>query len=82
MSSSKVVRSEISLVPLGALIFGLCADRYGRKWTLVFNLVLIAVFELGSGFVNTYSQFLAVRSLFGIAMGGESAVSPICMSRN
>ncbi|OXC70502.1 hypothetical protein AYX13_00977 [Cryptococcus neoformans] len=55
---------------LGAVIIGLCADRYGRKWTLVFNCLLIMVFELGSGFVNTYQQFLAVRSLFGIAMGG------------
>lgn len=55
---------------LGALIFGLLADRFGRKWTLVCNLCLIAVFELGSGFCNTYQQFLAVRSLFGIAMGG------------
>lgn len=55
---------------LGALVFGLLADRYGRKWTLVGNLCLICIFELGSGFCNTYSQFLAVRSLFGIAMGG------------
>lgn len=46
---------------LGAVIIGLCADRYGRKWTLVFNCLLIMVFELGSGFVNTYKQFLAVR---------------------
>ncbi len=55
---------------LGAVVFGVLADRYGRKWTLVANLILIAVFELGSGFCNTYQQFLAVRSLFGIAMGG------------
>ncbi|KAK8847478.1 hypothetical protein IAR55_005336 [Kwoniella newhampshirensis] len=55
---------------LGAFIFGMLADRFGRKWTLVGNCLLIMVFELGSGFVNTYSQFLAVRSLFGIAMGG------------
>lgn len=55
---------------VGALIFGALADRFGRKWTLVANLVLIAVFELGSGFVNTYEQFLAVRALFGVAMGG------------
>ncbi|GFZ47800.1 hypothetical protein JCM24511_05547 [Saitozyma sp. JCM 24511] len=55
---------------LGALIFGVLADRFGRKWTLVANLILICVFELGSGFCNTYSQFLAVRSLFGVAMGG------------
>ena len=56
---------------LGALIFGVLADRFGRKWTLVCNLILVAIFELGSGFCNTYHQFLAVRSLFGIAMGGK-----------
>lgn len=55
---------------LGAVIFGVLADRYGRKWTLVGNLILICIFELASGFVNTYEEFLAVRSLFGIAMGG------------
>ncbi|KAI9636346.1 carboxylic acid transport protein [Dioszegia hungarica] len=55
---------------LGAIIFGILADRYGRKWTLVGNLILICVFELATGFVNTFSAFLAVRALFGIAMGG------------
>jgi MFS family permease len=60
---------------LGALLFGVLADRFGRKWTLVANLCLIAVFELGSGFVNTYSQFLAVRSLFGMFQGAAK-VSP------
>ncbi|KZV81948.1 MFS general substrate transporter [Exidia glandulosa HHB12029] len=55
---------------LGAVIFGLISDRYGRKWPLVWNLLLCAILELGSGFVNTFAQFLAVRSLFGIAMGG------------
>lgn len=55
---------------LGAVIFGVLADRYGRKWTLVVNTLLICVLELGSGFVTTYSAFLGVRSIFGIAMGG------------
>jgi SHS family lactate transporter-like MFS transporter len=54
----------------GAVIFGILSDRFGRKWPLVFNLVLCAVLELGAGFVQTFSQFLALRSLFGIAMGG------------
>ncbi|TCD70885.1 hypothetical protein EIP91_001193 [Steccherinum ochraceum] len=54
----------------GALLFGVLSDRYGRKWPLIANLVMVAVLELGSGFVNTYSAFLGVRSLFGIAMGG------------
>lgn len=55
---------------LGAVIFGILSDRFGRKWPLVFNLAVIAVLQLGAGFTQTYSQFLAVRSLFGIGMGG------------
>lgn len=55
---------------LGAILFGLLADRFGRKWTLVVNLLLIAVFELASGFVNTFQEFLGVRAIFGIVMGG------------
>lgn len=55
---------------LGAVVFGVLADRFGRRWTLTVNLVLIAVFELGSGLVNTYTQFLGVRACFGIVMGG------------
>ncbi|KAF7319309.1 MFS domain-containing protein [Mycena chlorophos] len=55
---------------VGAVLFGVFSDRFGRKWPLVFNLLLVAVLELGAGFCNTYQQFLAVRSLFGIGMGG------------
>lgn len=55
---------------VGAVLFGIASDRFGRKWTLVFNLCLIGAFELASSFVNTFPQFLAVRSLFGVAMGG------------
>ncbi|KXN84179.1 hypothetical protein AN958_12915 [Leucoagaricus sp. SymC.cos] len=54
----------------GAVIFGILSDRYGRKWPLVINLIIVAILELGAGFVNTFRDFLAVRSLFGIGMGG------------
>lgn len=60
----------LMLRSVGAIIFGIAADRYGRKWPFIVNLFLFVVLELGTGFVNTYEQFLAVRSLFGIAMGG------------
>ncbi|KAJ7617913.1 MFS general substrate transporter [Roridomyces roridus] len=55
---------------VGAVLFGVFSDRFGRKWPLVFNLGLVAVLELGAGFTQTFRQFLAVRSLFGIGMGG------------
>jgi len=55
---------------VGSIIFGLAADRYGRKWPFVVNNILFIVLELGTGFCNTYKQFLACRALFGIAMGG------------
>ncbi|KAK7448471.1 hypothetical protein VKT23_013733 [Stygiomarasmius scandens] len=54
----------------GAVIFGIISDRFGRKWPLVVNLIFIAILEIGVSFTQTYSQFLAVRSLFGIGMGG------------
>lgn len=55
---------------MGAIIFGIASDRYGRKWPFIANLVLFIVLELGTGFTYTYSEFLGVRALYGIAMGG------------
>jgi len=55
---------------VGAAIFGILGDRFGRKWPFIANLVLIIIFELATGFTQTYSQFLACRALFGISMGG------------
>ena len=43
---------------------------FGRKWHLVFNLILVAVLEFGAGFIQMFSQFLALCTLFGIGMGG------------
>ncbi|KAF9222891.1 MFS general substrate transporter [Gyrodon lividus] len=55
---------------VGAIIFGVLSDRFGRKWPLVCNLLLCSSLSLGTSFVNTFPQFLAVRSLFGVGMGG------------
>jgi SHS family lactate transporter-like MFS transporter len=60
----------LMLRSVGSIIFGLAADRYGRKWPFIVNNLLFIVLELGTGFCQTYNQFLAVRALFGIAMGG------------
>lgn len=56
---------------VGALTFGAFADRYGCKWPMIVALGLFVILELASGFCQTLPQFLAVRSLYGIAMGGK-----------
>lgn len=55
---------------VGAFIFGLCADKWGRKWPLIVCYLLFIVLEIGTGFVQNLHQFLGVRAVFGIAMGG------------
>ncbi|KAH8652182.1 major facilitator superfamily domain-containing protein [Xylariales sp. PMI_506] len=55
---------------IGAVIFGVLADQYGRRMPLIADLILIAVFTLCSGFVHTYGQFVGCRFLFGVAYGG------------
>ncbi|KAF2968763.1 hypothetical protein GQX73_g4789 [Xylaria multiplex] len=60
----------LMLRSVGALIFGSLSDRYGRKLTMMINLFLFVIFELTSGFAQSLPQFLAVRALYGIAMGG------------
>lgn len=57
--------------PVGAFIFGLLADRYGRRGPLMIDLVFYSVIQVLSGLAPTYTSFLILRALFGIGMGGE-----------
>jgi SHS family lactate transporter-like MFS transporter len=60
--------------PIGAFIFGLMADRYGRRLPLMIDLVFYAAVEVATGFAQNFSTFLILRALFGIGMGGEWGV--------
>src|SRR5436305_397055 len=60
--------------PVGAFIFGLLADRYGRRLPLMIDLVFYSVVEVLSGLAPNYVTFLILRALFGIGMGGEWGV--------
>ena len=60
--------------PLGALIFGLAADKYGRRPTLMVDIVLFSVLEFATAFSPNLVVFMILRVLFGIAMGGEWGV--------
>jgi SHS family lactate transporter-like MFS transporter len=60
--------------PVGAFIFGLLADRYGRRLPLMIDLVFYSVVEVATGFAHSFTTFLVLRALFGIGMGGEWGV--------
>jgi SHS family lactate transporter-like MFS transporter len=64
----------LAMRPLGAFLFGLMADRFGRRPTLMVDIVAYSVFELTSAFAPSLKFFLVMRALFGIAMGGEWGV--------
>jgi MFS transporter, SHS family, lactate transporter len=60
--------------PVGAFVFGLMADRYGRRVPLMVDLVFYSVVEVLTGLAPTFATFLVLRALFGIGMGGEWGV--------
>jgi len=60
--------------PVGAFIFGLVADRYGRRIPLMIDLVFYSIVEVATGLVHSFAAFLVLRALFGIGMGGEWGV--------
>ncbi len=60
--------------PVGALLFGMLADRYGRRPVLIFNIMSFSVIELACAFAPSLAVLMGLRALFGIAMGGEWGV--------
>ena len=60
--------------PVGAVIFGILADRYGRRPVLMVNILSFSVIELACGFASSLTALLVLRGLFGMAMGGEWGV--------
>jgi MFS transporter, SHS family, lactate transporter len=65
------VALTLAMRPVGALIFGWLADKYGRRRPLMIDIALYSVLELLTAFSPNLSIFIAIRLLFGIAMGGE-----------
>ena len=64
----------LAMRPVGAVVFGLLADRYGRRKLLMANVVFFSVVELLCGFAPNYTVFLLLRTIYGIGMGGEWGV--------
>lgn len=55
---------------VGAAFFGLAGDKYGRKWPMVINMIILGVLQIATIYAKSFSTFLGVRSLFGLFMGG------------
>lgn len=67
---STAITLTLLLRSIGAAFFGLAGDKWGRKWPMVFNMIILGILQIATIYSSTFSQFLAVRSLFGLFMGG------------
>src|SRR5579862_8017711 len=68
------ITASLAMRPVGALIFGLMADRYGRRLPLMADVVFYSIVEVLSGLAPNYKVFFVLRLLYGIGMGGEWGV--------
>jgi MFS transporter, SHS family, lactate transporter len=64
----------LAMRPVGAFLFGMMAERFGRRVTLMVDIIAFSALELTSAFAPSLKAFLILRALFGIAMGGEWGV--------
>jgi MFS transporter, SHS family, lactate transporter len=64
----------LAMRPVGAFLFGVMADKFGRRITLMIDIIAYSVFELASAFAPSLKVLLVTRALFGVAMGGEWGV--------
>ena len=77
MKTSEILEANfltLAMRPVGAFVFGRMADKFGRRPTLMVDIIAYSIFELGSAFAPSFKIFLIMRALFGIAMGGEWGV--------
>jgi SHS family lactate transporter-like MFS transporter len=73
-SISKVafaITLTLMMRPIGAFIFGLLGDKFGRRLPLMTDIIFYSVMELLTAFAPNFTVFLILRALFGIGMGGE-----------
>ena len=66
--------ASLIMRPVGALLFGLMADRYGRRIPLIMDVLFFSAMEVASGLAPNYRTFLVLRLLYGVGMGGAWGV--------
>lgn len=55
---------------IGAVVFGLYADRFGKKRIIIFTTFLLSFFTLLSGFATSPTLFIICRIIAGLGFGG------------
>src|SRR5438128_12176918 len=68
---SYAITLTLAMRPIGAFIFGLLGDRFGRRIPLMIDIIFYSVMELLTAFAPSYTVLLIFRALYGIGMGGE-----------
>ncbi|WP_277269366.1 MFS transporter, partial [Pantoea septica] len=67
---SIAIMLTLAVRPIGALLFGRLAEKYGRRPILMLNIVMFSLFELLSAWSPSFGAFLGFRIIYGVAMGG------------
>ena len=68
---SYAITLTLAMRPVGAFIFGLLGDRFGRRIPLMINIIFYSLMELLTAFSPNFTWLLIFRGLYGIGMGGE-----------
>ena len=64
----------------GGVVFGVLADRFGRKRALMAAVLIYSVFTAACGLVQNVTQLAVFRILLGFGMGGEWATGVALVS--
>lgn len=64
------ITATLVMRPLGAFLFGFCADRWGRRIPLLCCVLYFSLITALTPLAPSYSAFLVLRALYGIGMGG------------
>lgn len=67
---------------VGGVVFGVVADRLGRKRALMGAVLIYSIFTAACGLAQTVTQLAVFRVLLGIGMGGEWATGAALVSES
>ncbi|OBA79130.1 sugar transporter [Mycobacterium sp. 1164966.3] len=63
--------ATLMMRPVGALLFGLWADRVGRRLPLMVDVIFYSLVGFLCAFAPNFTVLVILRLLYGIGMGGE-----------